>query len=52
MAHWYRPEGPLDPDTLAERYADLFLGGLQATHGRTPMRAGAYDTARGNEERQ
>jgi TetR/AcrR family transcriptional regulator, cholesterol catabolism regulator len=30
MAHWYRPDGRLGPDALAGRYADLFLGGLQA----------------------
>jgi TetR/AcrR family transcriptional regulator, cholesterol catabolism regulator len=30
MAHWYRPDGPLGPDALAEQYADLFLGGLRA----------------------
>ena len=29
MAHWYRPDGRLGPDTLAEQYADLFLGGLE-----------------------
>jgi TetR/AcrR family transcriptional regulator, cholesterol catabolism regulator len=28
MAHWYRPDGRLGPDALAEQYADLFLGGL------------------------
>jgi hypothetical protein len=30
MAHWYRPDGRLGPDTLAEQYADLFLEGLRA----------------------
>jgi hypothetical protein len=34
MAHWYRPDGPLGPDTLAERYAELFVHGLQAGEGR------------------
>jgi TetR/AcrR family transcriptional regulator, cholesterol catabolism regulator len=29
MAHWYRPDGRLGPDALAEQYADLFLGGLR-----------------------
>ena len=29
MAHWYRPDGPLGPDELAEQYAELFLGGLK-----------------------
>jgi AcrR family transcriptional regulator len=30
IAHWYRPGGPLGPDALAERYAELFLQGLRA----------------------
>jgi AcrR family transcriptional regulator len=30
MAHWYRPDGPLGPDALAGRHAELFLHGLQA----------------------
>lgn len=34
MAHWYRPDGPLGPDTLAERYAELFVHGLQAGESR------------------
>jgi len=29
VAHWYRPDGALGPDALAQRYADLFLHGLQ-----------------------
>ena len=29
IVHWYRPDGPLDPDGLAARYADLFLDGLR-----------------------
>jgi AcrR family transcriptional regulator len=29
MAHWYRPDGALGPEALAEHYADLFLTGLQ-----------------------
>jgi TetR/AcrR family transcriptional regulator, cholesterol catabolism regulator len=28
IVHWYRPDGRLAPGELAERYADLFLGGL------------------------
>jgi AcrR family transcriptional regulator len=32
MAHWYRPDGPLSPEALADHYADLFLAGL---HGAT-----------------
>ena len=51
MAHWYRPDGALAPDALAEHYADLFLSGLQPSE-RTPMRAGAFETAAGKEERQ
>jgi TetR/AcrR family transcriptional regulator, cholesterol catabolism regulator len=30
MAHWYRPDGALEPEALAGHYADLFLTGLQA----------------------
>jgi TetR/AcrR family transcriptional regulator, cholesterol catabolism regulator len=30
MAHWYRPDGRLGAEALAEQYADLFLGGLEA----------------------
>jgi hypothetical protein len=40
-----------EPDALAEHYADLFLSGLQPSE-RTPMRAGAFETATGKEERQ
>ena len=29
IAHWYRPDGALGPDALADHYADLFLHGLQ-----------------------
>jgi TetR/AcrR family transcriptional regulator, cholesterol catabolism regulator len=28
LAHWYRPDGPLGPEAIAEQYADLFLYGL------------------------
>jgi TetR/AcrR family transcriptional regulator, cholesterol catabolism regulator len=35
VAHWYRSDGALGPDALAERYADLFLHGLQP-HERKP----------------
>lgn len=27
---WYRPRGPMTPDRIAARYADLLLGGLRA----------------------
>jgi AcrR family transcriptional regulator len=37
MAHWYRPDGRLGPDTLAKQYADLFLEGLRPP----PEREGA-----------
>jgi TetR/AcrR family transcriptional regulator, cholesterol catabolism regulator len=38
LPRWYRPDGPLSLEAVAERYADLFLGGLAATelHGTTP----------------
>jgi TetR/AcrR family transcriptional regulator, cholesterol catabolism regulator len=39
MAHWYRPDGPLGPDELAEQYAGLFLGGLQGGGLREPQPA-------------
>jgi TetR/AcrR family transcriptional regulator, cholesterol catabolism regulator len=35
MAHWYRPDGALEPAALADHYAELFLTGLQASHERT-----------------
>lgn len=31
--HWYRPEGPLSADEVADRFADLVLHGLQARGG-------------------
>ena len=34
MAHWYRPDGALGPDALADHYADLFLSGIKR-HERT-----------------
>ena len=37
IVHWYRPDGPLGPDELAARYADLFLGGL----ANLPLSTGA-----------
>ena len=40
MAHWYRPDGRLAAGALAEQYADLILGGLQA---RAPL---AHEGAR------
>jgi TetR/AcrR family transcriptional regulator, cholesterol catabolism regulator len=35
IAHWYRPDGPLGPDALAGRYAELFLHGLLADERRS-----------------
>jgi AcrR family transcriptional regulator len=29
LAHWYRSDGPLGPEEIADHYADLFLQGLQ-----------------------
>jgi hypothetical protein len=34
VAHWYRPDGPLGPDALADHYAGLFLDGLRAQQER------------------
>jgi hypothetical protein len=34
MAHWYRPDGALEPEALAGHYAELFLTGLQAREER------------------
>jgi TetR/AcrR family transcriptional regulator len=31
---WYRPDGPLKPEQLADLAADLFLGGLCQSTGR------------------
>lgn len=32
--HWFRPEGPLSADEVADRFADLVLDGLAARSGR------------------
>jgi TetR/AcrR family transcriptional regulator, cholesterol catabolism regulator len=29
LAHWYRSDGPLGPEEIADHYADLFLDGLR-----------------------
>ncbi len=29
IAHWYHPDGPLTPAEIADRYADLFLQGVE-----------------------
>ncbi len=31
---WYRPEGPLSPDEVADRFTDLLLAGLGTKEGR------------------
>ena len=31
---WYRPEGPLSPDEVADRFTDLLLAGLRTKEGR------------------
>jgi len=28
LTHWYRPDGPLHADEIADQFCDLFLGGL------------------------
>jgi AcrR family transcriptional regulator len=33
---WYRPDGPLRPEAIADRYADLLLTGLVGSPGRQP----------------
>ncbi len=40
LVHWYRPDGPLGPEAIAEHYADLFLCGLGRGHspGHSPGR--------------
>jgi AcrR family transcriptional regulator len=35
MITWYRPDGVLDPDEIAESFADMYLIGLDK-NGRTP----------------
>jgi hypothetical protein len=29
IPHWYSPEGPLSPETIAEHYANILIGGLK-----------------------
>jgi AcrR family transcriptional regulator len=33
IAQWYRADGPLAPDAIADAFADLFLRGLRAPEG-------------------
>lgn len=42
--HWYRPDGPLSAEEIADRFADLVLAGLQP---RDPYDAGADACAAG-----
>ncbi|MFM7410627.1 MAG: TetR/AcrR family transcriptional regulator, partial [Actinomycetota bacterium] len=28
LTHWYRPEGPLRADAIADQFCDMFLAGL------------------------
>jgi AcrR family transcriptional regulator len=35
---WYRPDGPIGPDQLADLAADLFLGGVGRATGREPAK--------------
>ena len=37
MALWYRPDGALRPDQIADRYADLLLGGLLRCEGSSSL---------------
>jgi AcrR family transcriptional regulator len=37
FTQWYRPEGSLTVDEIAERFTDLFLVGLAARDGRLPL---------------
>ncbi len=44
LYQWYRPEGPLSPDEIAERFTALILDGLGARVGEETADA-AYQTA-------
>jgi hypothetical protein len=35
---WYRPDGPIEPEQLADLAADLFLNGLCPATGRAPAK--------------
>jgi AcrR family transcriptional regulator len=37
FTQWYRPDGSLSVDVIAERFTDLFLVGLAARDGRLPV---------------
>jgi AcrR family transcriptional regulator len=41
VAQWYRPDGPLRPDQIADRYADLGLAMLGYRPGRSTQAAAA-----------
>jgi len=40
---WYRPDGKLPPDALAQVFADLFLNGVRPPARRTPASASRED---------
>lgn len=40
VASWYRPDGPLTPDQMGERYVRLALGTVEATAGSEESTAG------------
>lgn len=40
LAQWFRPDGPLDPDAVAGRFADLILGGLSPAVPSAPTTNG------------
>ncbi len=35
IGHWYRPDGELEPDEIAESFAEKLTGGLAARQGHT-----------------
>lgn len=51
LTHWYRPEGPLRADAIADQFCDMFLAGLinrstSSTAAKTPKpRAATRKTA-------
>jgi AcrR family transcriptional regulator len=50
LAHWYRSDGPLGPEEIADHYADLFLRGLrrEASSGTVSDRGTVSDPAGGD----
>lgn len=39
LTHWYRPDGPLHADEIADQFCDLFLGGLITRSTTAPAKA-------------